>query len=47
MATLPRATAIGRPSGGDGLIERLDRTFRRKLNPKRTGRPKKAAAAGL
>ncbi len=47
MAALRQATASGRPLGGDGFVKRLERTFGRKLNPKRTGRPKKAAAAGL
>ena len=46
MAELRQATASGRPLGGDAFVERLERTLRRKLNPKRTGRPKKAAAAG-
>ena len=45
-AALRQATASGRPLGGDAFVERLERTLRRKLNPKRTGRPKKAAAAG-
>ena len=31
--------------GGDGFMKRLEATFGRKLNAKRTGRPKKAQAA--
>ena len=46
MAELRQATASGRPLGGDAFVERLGRTLRRKLNSKRTGRPKKAATAG-
>ena len=40
MAEPRQATASGRPFGGDGFVERLERTLGRKLNPKRTGRPK-------
>jgi hypothetical protein len=46
MAELGRATSSGRPLGGDGFVERWEKTLKRKLDPKPTGRPKKAAAAG-
>ena len=45
MAALRRATLTGRPLGSEGFVKRLEATFGRKLNPQRTGRPKKAAAA--
>ncbi len=44
-AELRRATATGRPLGGEAFVERLEKELGRKLNPRRTGRPKKAAAA--
>jgi putative transposase len=48
MAALRHATRTGRPLGGEGFVKRLEATFGRKPNAKRTGRPKKvqAAAAG-
>ena len=46
IAKLRRATASGRPLGDEGFVRRLEKTLGRKLNPRRTGRPKKAAAAG-
>ena len=46
MAELRRATASGRPLGDEGFVKTLEKTLGRKLNPRRTGRPKKAAAAG-
>ena len=44
-AELRRATVTGRPPAGEAFVERLEKELRRKLNPRRTGRPKKAAAA--
>jgi putative transposase len=38
MAALRHATRTGRPLGGDGFVKRLEVTFGRKLNTKRTGR---------
>lgn len=48
MAELRRAARTGRPLGGDGFVKRLEAALGRKLDGKRTGRPKKeqAAAAG-
>ena len=45
MAALRRATQTGRPLGSDGFVKRLEATFGRKLDGKRTGRPKKKAQA--
>ena len=47
-AALRQATRTGRPLGSEGFVKRLEATFGRKLNAKRTGRPKKtqAVAAG-
>ena len=48
MSALRHATRTGRPLGGEGFVQRLEATFGRKLDGKRTGRPKKeqTAAAG-
>jgi len=45
MAALRRATLTGRPLGSESFVKRLERGLARKLDPKRTGRPKKAAGA--
>ena len=45
MAALRHATRTGRPLGSERFVKRLEGKFGRKLNPKRTGRPKKAQAA--
>jgi hypothetical protein len=45
MAVLRRATLTGRPQGGESFVKRLEGMFVRKLDPKRTGRLKKAFAA--
>ena len=45
MAVLRRATMTGRSLGSESFVKRLGRAFVRKLDPKRTGRPKKALAA--
>ena len=45
MAALRRATLTGRPLGSESFVKRLERRFARNLDAKRTGRPKKAAAA--
>jgi hypothetical protein len=42
---LLRATQTGRPLGSDSFVKRLEGMFVRKLEPKRTVRPKKAFAA--
>jgi len=44
MVQLRRATASGRPLGGEEFVERLEGTLGRKLNPKRAGQPRKTAA---
>jgi len=44
MAELRRATASGRPLGGEKFVGQLESTLGRKLRPRATGRPKKAAA---
>ena len=46
MAALRHATRTGRPLGSEGFVQRLEATFGRKLNPKRTGRPKKEQTTG-
>ena len=46
MAKLRRATRTGRLLGGESFVKRLEGMLGRKLNPKRTGRPKKAVVAG-
>lgn len=46
IAALRHATRTGRPLGSEGFVKRLEATFGRKLNPKRTGRPKKTEAVG-
>ena len=44
MAALRQATLTGRPLGSESFVKRLEGMFARKLDPKRTGRPKKAMA---
>ena len=45
MAALRRATQTGRPLGSEAFVKRLEATFGRKLDGKRTGRPKNNARA--
>ena len=45
MAALRRATQTGRPLGSEIFVKRLEAAFGRKLDGRRTGRPKKKAQA--
>ena len=46
IAALRHATRTGRPLGSEQFVQRLEGMFGRKLNGKRTGRPRKEQTAG-